>query len=209
MAVAQRHRGRADSGRRRQRHHRSRGLRAGRKAGRADLRDREPARRRRHHRRQHGRQGRARRPHRPGLWLDRRRECALYEAALRHARRFHAGGAVRPDAAGRHHGRRALQDARRARRRREGQARSAELFDRRRRIGRAFRRRAACGERRLLGAAYPVQGRRMADRDHRGAHRLRRAAGDHRHRRHPATASSSRSRSAPRSASRRCPTCRR
>ena len=116
MAVAQCGRGRADR-RRGQRRCRSRRLRTGRKAARTDLRDRKPARRRRHHRRQHGRQGRARRPYRPGLWLDCSRERALFEAALRHGQRFCAGGAVRSDTAGRcHHGRWALQDARRARR---------------------------------------------------------------------------------------------
>ena len=37
------------------------------------------------HRRQHRRQGRAGWSYHAGLWLDRSRERALYEAALRHA----------------------------------------------------------------------------------------------------------------------------
>ena len=61
LADPQCDRGGTDPRRRRQRHHRPRGVRAGRQAGRADLRDRESARGRWYDRRQHGRQGRARR----------------------------------------------------------------------------------------------------------------------------------------------------
>ena len=59
----------------------------------------------------------------------------------------------------------------------KGEARRAELLDRGRRIGVAYRRRAAARERRLRGAAHPVQGRgRGRDRRDRGARRLQRAA---------------------------------
>ena len=107
-------------------------------------------RRRRHHRRQHGRQGRAGRPHRAGLWLDRRaRMRSIRKLPYDTVDGFHAGGAVRPDAAGAWSpatGR--YKTLGRADRGGEGQARRAELFDGRRRLGRAFRRRAACGQRR-------------------------------------------------------------
>ena len=52
-----------------------------------------------------------------------------------------------------------LQDARRSGRRRQGQARRAELLDGGRRLGLALRRRALARERRLRGAAHSVQGR--------------------------------------------------
>ncbi len=70
--------------------------------------------------------------------------------------------------------------ARRSHRRRKGQARRAELLDRGRRIGVAFRRRAVARERRVRGAAHSVQGRRRGrDRRDRRAVRLQRATDRH------------------------------
>ncbi len=53
-----------------------------------------------------------------------------------------------------------LQDARRPGRRRQGEARRAQLFVGRHRIGVAFRRRAPARQRRDRGAAHRLQGRR-------------------------------------------------
>jgi len=94
LADPQCHRGGADPGRRCQRHHRPRGVRAGWQAGRADLRDRESAGGRWYDRRQHGRQGRAGRPYHSGLWLDCGGQRTLCAIALRYGCRFHAGGSV-------------------------------------------------------------------------------------------------------------------
>ena len=209
MADAQCHRGRADSGRRRQRHRRSRGVRAGRQAGRPDLRDREPGRRRRHDRRQHGRQGRARRPHHAGLWLDRSRERALYKAVLRHGERFRAGrccsGRPRWSSSRASDGYKTLAELVAAAKAKPGALNYSTVG-----VGSA----AHFGAARLeVGAGFtaqhiPFKGGEwlteiIAGRIDFSVSPVTTAIGA------IATASSCRSRSCPRSASRRCPTCRR
>ena len=116
-------------------------------ADRPVLRDREPAGRRRHARRRRGRQGRSGRLHGAAAvvvaGVARR---AAQDAALRSDARFRAGGPVRRPAE--RAGRRAvegLEDRRRSRRRRQGQARRAELCLRRRRLGLAHAPPSACG----------------------------------------------------------------
>src|SRR4029079_9189651 len=85
LAFAQRHRCRASSGRRRERYHRARGLRAGWKTGWTYLRDRDAAGCWSQYRRQCGRQGRARRSYHFGWGFDCSGKRALYETALRYA----------------------------------------------------------------------------------------------------------------------------
>ena len=105
--------------------------------------------------------------------------------------------------------RQGIQDARRSHRGGQGQARFAELLDRGRRVGIAFRRRAFARERRLRGAAHSVQGRgRSRDRRDRRTLGLQRAACRRRRCRRSARATSLHSPSARTSASACCPMCR-
>ena len=175
-----------------------------------DLRRREPPGRRRYHRRRRGREIRAGRLHGAGLRRARDRQCALQQASLRHAQRFRAGDPVRDPAAGDRRLAGEVQDARRPDRRRQGEAGLAELFLGGRRLGVAFRGRAAARQRRHQGPARPLQGRRRSgDGSRRRAHRLQpatahdHAAADQRRQ------AQSRSRSARTSASPPCRTCRR
>ncbi len=162
----------------RQRRCRSRRVRAGGKAGRPDLRDREPARRRRHDRRQHGRKGRAGWHHDPGLRRD-GGSAALYAKLpydpLDDFIPVISFGqqplAVVVSPAQR------LEDARRSGRGRKGQAWRTQLWVGGHRVGLALRRRAAAGERGLRGAADCLSsGVEGADRNHRRARRFQRAA---------------------------------
>ena len=148
LADPQYHRGGAAGRRLGQRHHGAGRDGAGRQAARADRRDREPAGRRRDDRRQPGREVGAGRLHGPRLRRARDRARALCQAALRYGQRLHPGHPVRAAAARGDHRAHQVQDPGRPDRRRQGQGRRDRLFDRGRRIGFAFRRRAPARQRR-------------------------------------------------------------
>ena len=152
-----------------------------------------------------GRQGRAGRPHHPGLWLDCRRERAVFEAALRHGRGFHAGGAVRPDAAGGGHRRgryKTLAELVAAAKAKPGALNYSTVG-----VGSA----AHFGAERLAVSAgftaqhIPFKGGEWLTEIIAGRHRLQRAAGDHGDRRHPRRQARPARGQRGTSASRRCP----
>ena len=148
------HRRGAARRRQRQRHHHPRGDGSGGQTARSADRGGKPSGCSRYHRRQRGREVGVRRLHDPCLWCAQHRACDACEAALRHLQGSGSGDLARAAAAGdRDVTRQGLQDAEGHDRRRQGEAGLAELLVRRRRIGVAFRRRAADGGRRFRRAA--------------------------------------------------------